>query len=104
MPHMVVTVDGETRFDGEIAHWQLPQRPEVFPSAVRAAFDPSIPPTPMAKLFMLTMLTQLIMSTLENPKLQPLDVDMQLRGPGCFTLKVDTPAPETPALEAGADQ
>lgn len=104
MPHMVVTVDGETRFDGEVADWHLPKSPEVFPSAMRASLDPTLPPTPMAKLFALTMFAQLIMSTLESPTLQPLRVDMKLRGPGCFTLTVDTPAPETPALEAGADQ
>lgn len=97
---LVVTVDDEVRYDGEIHDWQLPKQPEQFPAAM--GLDPQRvgPPTPMAKLFALTMLTQVIMSTLEQPILQPLVVDMRLRGPGCFTLTVDTPAPEQLALDA----
>lgn len=92
--HMVVTIDDEVRYDGQIHEWQLPRQPEAFPRAMGLEPGTSAPPTPMAKLFALTMLTQVIMSTLESPTLQPLKVDMQLRGPGCFTLKVDTPAPD----------
>lgn len=98
--HLVVTVDDEVRYDGEIHDWQLPSQPEAFPQAMGLQPGNTAPPTPMAKLFALTMLTQVIMSTLEQPLLQPLKVDMRLRGPGCFTLTVDTPAPEQLAIDA----
>ena len=89
MPHLEVLVDGEPRFTGEVPEHYLPSNPELFPQAL--GVDNTAPPTPLARLMMLTALTELLRRTLEAPLLQPLQVQWVMRGPGAFTLTVDQP-------------
>jgi hypothetical protein len=65
----------------------------MFPRALGApgTTGPGQPPTPLAKLFMLTTVIELIVTLLESPMLGPLNVEVQKRGPGCFTLLCDSP-------------
>lgn len=93
MSHLHVAVDGETKYDGEVQDWVLPSQPDLYPAALRAQADPNAKPSPLAKLLMLTALTELMRRTLESPMLQPLDVELRPRGMGCFTLTVNMPNP-----------
>jgi hypothetical protein len=95
MPHLEVIIDGKPFYDGEVDEHVIPSRPELIPAALRPAaaeLNPNAKPTPMARLFLLTTLTELFRKTFtEHPLLQPLDVDFRSRGRGSFTMKVDMP-------------
>jgi hypothetical protein len=93
MPHLQVLVDGEIRYEGEVAEQYLPSQPSMFPKALGAAGGPNTSPTPLAKLMMLTALIELVRKALESPMLQPLNVDIETRGMGCATITIDTPQP-----------
>lgn len=84
MPHLQVAVDGVVTFEGDVPDVILPSRPELFPDALRA--QPGVPPTPLARVAMLTALVELLRRTLESPMLQPIEVDVQTHGIGRFTL------------------
>ena len=86
MPHMQVLVDGKTTFEGEVDDVVLPSRPELFPQAMR--MQPGVPPSPLARIAMLTALVELLRRTLESPMLQPIEVDVQTHGMGRFTMAV----------------
>lgn len=96
MPHLEVIVDGKPFYDGEVDDHVIPSQPEFIPAALRPAaaeLDPNAKPTPMARLFLMTVLTEAFRKTFtEHPLLQPLEVDFRSRGRGCFTMKVDMPS------------
>lgn len=94
MPHLQVLVDGETRYDGDVPEWTLPSRPEYFPAALQAEGDPSAPTTPLARLFLITALIELMRATLiRHPRLglREDSVTVKTGAPGQFTLTVSSP-------------
>lgn len=88
---MQVIVDGKTTFEGDVDDVVLPSRPELYPEALRAR--PGTPPSPLARIAMLTALVELVRRTLESPLLQPIEVDLQTHGMGKFTLAVQMDLP-----------
>lgn len=86
MAHMQVIVDGTTTFEGDVDDVVLPSRPELYPETLR--MQPGVPPSPLARIAMLTALVELLRRTLESPMLQPIDVEVQTHGMGRFTLAV----------------
>lgn len=91
MAHMQVIVDGTTTFEGDVDDVVLPPRPELYPDALTAR--PGVPPSPLARIAILTALVELLRRTLENPMLQPIDVEVQTHGMGKFTMAVEMELP-----------
>lgn len=91
MAHMQVIVDGQTTFEGEVDEVVLPTRPEMYPEAMR--MTPGVPPSPLARIAMLTALVELLRRTLESPMLQPIEVEVLTHGMGKFTMAVDMQLP-----------
>lgn len=91
MAHMQVIVDGVTTFEGDVDDVVLPSRPELYPEALSAR--PGVPPTPLARIAILTALVELLRRTLENPMLQPIQVEVQTHGMGKFTMAVEMELP-----------
>jgi len=91
MAHMQVIVDGETTFEGDVDDVVLPTSPQMYPDALR--MRPGVPPTPLARIAMLTALVELLRRTLESPMLQPIEVEVQTHGMGKVTMAVDMRMP-----------
>lgn len=94
MPWLEVWVEGDKRFAGDVPEWTLPSRPEHFPAALQAEGDPTAPTTPLARLFLITALIELMRNTLiHHPRLglNPDAVTITTHQPGTFTLTVHQP-------------
>lgn len=94
MPHLTVLIDGQESFSGDVPEWTLPSRPEFFPAALQAEGNPNAPTTPLARLFLITALIELMRATLINhPRLglRPDAVTITTGTPGQFTLTVASP-------------
>lgn len=87
MAHLEIRVDGKTTYDGEVPDVVLPSRPELFPEALRPA--PGQPPTPLARLTLLTALIEVMRRGLESPALQPISVEVTTQGMGQALIAVD---------------
>ena len=91
MAHLEIRIDGTTTFDGQVPDVMLPSRPELFPEALRPA--PGQPPTPLARLTLLTALIEVMRRGLESPMLQPIDVEVLTHGLGKATIAVEMTMP-----------
>lgn len=94
MSHLQVLVDGEERFSGEVPTAYLPKRPEMFPRALGVTGQTSTPLQlmPLQRIMLLTGMISGFVKALESPMMQPLAVQVEPRGVGCFTITVDGPA------------
>lgn len=92
MAHLQIIVGGETVYDHDAENWQLPPKPDMIGPAVRAQINPNVKPAPFMKALMVAMLAKAIKKALEDPRLHPLDIDLQTRATG-WTMSVDIPAP-----------
>ncbi len=92
MSHLQIIINGETVYDQEgVGDWQLPPKPEQISD--KAQMDPNVKPAPWMKSLMIAMLGAAISNqALKDPRLQPLDVDLQTRATG-WTISVDVPEP-----------
>lgn len=93
MARMTVALNGEVVFDDEVAQWQMPPAPDQIPAAARAGLDPNHKPAPFMKLMMLAMIGKACERALRDPRLAPLDVDLQTNGSTGWTLTVVMPGP-----------
>jgi hypothetical protein len=94
MSHLQVLVDGEEKFSGEVPTRYLPQRPEAFPRALGVDGQATASPhqlLPLQRLMLLTGMISGFVKALESPMMQPLDVQVEPRGVGSFTITVDGP-------------
>ena len=87
MSRLVVTVDGQTAYEGDVDPIVLPSRPELYPEALRP--QPGQPPAPLARLLMLTALLEVMRRTAESPTLQPCTVDITTHGTGRATIAIE---------------
>jgi hypothetical protein len=96
-------VDGLPLFDDDIPEFQTP-RPDMIGADLRAGLDPSAPIAPWQKALLLAILGKGLLEQLSrNPKLQPIDVSIDVR-PSGWTLAVDVPvagADEVVVIESG---
>ncbi len=94
MSHLQIIINGETVYDQEgVGDWQLPPKPEQISDSIKAQMDPNVKPAPWMKSLMIAMLGAAISNqALKDPRLQPLDVDLQTRATG-WTISVDVPEP-----------
>lgn len=86
MALLEVRVDGEVKFSGEVDDVVLPSRPEMYPQALRAT--PGAPPTPLARITMLTALIDLMRRAFESPLLAPCEVEVLTHGMGKATIAI----------------
>ena len=89
MSHLVVLVDGQERFNGEVPTAYLPKRDAMFPRALGMDGPKTSAPftlLPMQRLAMLTTMIEGFVRALESPILQPITVDAKPNGVGSFTI------------------
>lgn len=99
MSHLLIIVEGETVFDGDVGEWALPPKPDRIPAALRAQLNPNARPAPWMKFMMIAMLGKALTdNVLRDPRLQPLEVDLQTR-PSGWTISVDIPDPRSDDIE-----
>lgn len=94
MARLVVTVDGQTAYEGDVDPIILPSRPELYPDVLRP--QPGQPPTPLARLMMVTALIEVLRRTAESPMLQPVTVDITTHGPGRATIDIALQGVDSP--------
>lgn len=70
----------------------MPPRPNFLTDAERASLDPNKPLNPLQKAAFLAVLAKGLRDQLQDPRLQPIAVDLELRPTG-WTLTVDVPPP-----------
>lgn len=94
MPHLLIAVDGDTRYEGEIPDIILPADPAMIPEAMRS--QPGQPPTPLARLTMLTAIIEVMRRALESPMFNPIEVEVKTHGAGKATIAIDMTLPGNP--------
>ena len=92
MPHIAITVDGQTRYEGDVPDIVLPNDPAMIPAAMRG--EPGQPPTPLAKLTMMTAVIEILRRALESPMFAPCTVEVRTHGMGKASIAVDMELPD----------
>lgn len=92
MPQLLIAVDGQTRYEGHVPDVVLPSDPAMIPEALRG--EPGQPPTPLARLTLLTAMIEILRRGLESPMLQPITVDVATAGMGKATITVVMDLPD----------
>lgn len=90
---MTILLGGETVYDHDIEGWLTPPPQEQLPQSIQAQLDPTVKPAPWYKALLVAMIGRAAAQGLQDQRLQPLEVDLQLRATG-WTLVVELPAPE----------
>ena len=90
MPHLVVTVDGIVKYEGDVPEQFLPTQPAQFPAAL-GVNKPDGPPTPLMRLGGLTASIELF-RRLAVEGLHAT-VNVHTHSPGKATIDVDMPLP-----------
>lgn len=103
MARLQIIVDGETKYDEDVAEWQLPpDRPESIRNSIPSQGDGwTRKPAPWMKAFMIVAFGKAMEQQLrESPILQPLNTSIETRATG-YSLHVDMPEPSTGAIPMG---